>query len=660
MSYQNWRVETDDSDIAWLGIDLADASTNVLSRPLLDELEQILSTLEESPPAGVVFISAKPSGFIAGADISEFKEIQGREVALKMIHRGQEIMNRIDALRCPTVAVLNGFCMGGGTELALACDYRIALDESRTRIGLPEIKLGLHPGYGGTVRSVRVVGSPSAMDLMLTGRSLDVRRAKKMGLIDYAVPGRQLENTARHVIAHKPRQHRPRRLVKSLRHWSMRPLVAWQMRKKVSARAKRAHYPAPYALIDLWQQHADSDAGMMREEANSLANLATTSTARNLLRVFSLQDRLKALGKKDLFAPKHVHVVGGGLMGGDIAAWCAVQGLNVTVQDTNPEALGSAMQRASKLFKRRLKDKRLISNTLDRLIPDADGYGVKHADVVVEAIVENAEAKQGLYRALEPQMKTEAVLATNTSSIPLEVLSQSLDDPGRLVGLHFFNPVALMPLVEIVRGAQSHEDTLVRAAAFTRHIDKLPLPVKSSPGFLVNRILMPYLLEAVILANEGIPKGAIDKAATDFGMPMGPIELADTVGLDVGLFVGEILGKEFGFDIPQKLRDLVAAKKLGKKTGEGFYVWKDGKAVREKEKFAGNTGNIQSRLILRLVNEAVACLREGVVEDADLVDAGVIFGTGFAPFTGGPLEYREKQGREAMEQELRQLEARHG
>ncbi len=656
-SYKNWRVERDGDGIAWLHIDKAGTSTNALSKDLLLELDQILADLEKNLPKGVVFISAKENGFIAGADIEEFTHLKDIQDATELIRRGQAVMDRIEALKVPTVAAIHGFCLGGGCELSLACRYRVADEAPSTKIGLPEVKLGIHPGFGGTVRLPPLVGGLAAMDMMLTGRNINAYSARKMGLVDVIVPLRHLSTAARDVVLHPPKRRKLKGMAKYSNGAFLRPILARVMRKQVAQKAAREHYPAPYAMIDLWAR-GGSTRKMLTKEAQSVARLAISDSARNLVRVFFLQEGLKKQGDKKLFEPKHVHVIGGGVMGGDIAAWCALRGLTVTIQDRNNEVLGRVIKRAAGLFEKRLKKQpREVQAALDRLIPDREGKGVPHADVIIEAIFENTEAKQSLYREIEPRMKADAILATNTSSIPLEELSTCLKEPDRLVGLHFFNPVAMMPLVEIVVGKNTRSEIVQKASAFARHIDRLPLPVKSSPGFLVNRILMPYLLEAVVLVEEGVKPTLIDQAALDFGMPMGPIMLADTVGLDICLSVAENLGKHYGAPVPQSLRDMVAAGKLGKKSGVGFYNHKAGKAPKPIP-CGGKKAPKQviDRLMLRFLNEAVACLRDSVVADADLLDGGVIFGTGFAPFRGGPVNYIRETGVDTLNKRLNELQ----
>jgi 3-hydroxyacyl-CoA dehydrogenase / enoyl-CoA hydratase / 3-hydroxybutyryl-CoA epimerase len=661
MSFQHWTIERDNDDICWLHLDVADSSTNVLSAAVLDELKELLNELAQNTPKGIVFVSDKNNGFIAGADIKEFTEITTVEAAKVMLNRGHEIMNMIESFPCTTVAMIKGFCLGGGTELALACTYRILCDDKSTRIGLPEVKLGIHPGYGGSVRSILKAGPMAAMNAMLTGRLLQGRAAKSMGLVDDLVPERQLLRAARYFILNKPKQKELGLKDKIMNHRLVRPFIANQMRKQVRKKARRTHYPAPYKLISLWQRYMDNPKKMLEKEIESVASLVTNSTAQNLVHVFFLQEKLKTLGNKKDFKPKHIHVIGGGIMGGDIAAWCALRGFNVTVQDQKPEALAGTMKRSLTMFQKKFKkDKRSIRESMDRLVPDHKGIGIKHADIIIEAIFEDKNVKQKLYKTIEPQMKENAILATNTSSIPLEQLATCLKKPGRLVGVHFFNPVALMPLVEIVRGENTDDSIMKQALAFGRQIDKLPLPVKSSPGFLVNRILMPYLLEAVEMVGEGIPAEMVDRAALHFGMPMGPIELADTVGLDVCRSVATILSENQDITLPKKMDFMVDNNKLGKKSGEGFYKWKKGKPIKDKNASYANQQELEDRLVMRFLNEATACLREGVVEGEDLIDAGVIFGTGFAPFRGGPLHYIHAEGVTNMVSRLDELKQMYG
>jgi 3-hydroxyacyl-CoA dehydrogenase/enoyl-CoA hydratase/3-hydroxybutyryl-CoA epimerase len=532
----------------------------------------------------------------------------------------------------------------------------VAADDSKTRIGLPEIKLGIFPGYGGTARSIERCGPLPAMDMMLTGRAIPSRTAKKIGLIDEMVPDRQLKRAAVHYVMNAPRRKGPGFVQKLLNSRLLRPVIASQMRKQVARKARREHYPAPYALIDLWQKHAGNRRRMLREEAIAVAKLATGDTAHNLVRVYFLQEALKNQGKQVDFKPEHVHVIGGGIMGGDIASWCAIQGYSVTVQDQDPERLAGAFKRAQTSFKKKYKrDRRAIVAANDRLMPDHKGLGVSKADIIIEAIFEDAEVKRSLYQSIEPRMKPDAILATNTSSIKLEDLSSSLQQPGRLVGLHFFNPVAMMPLVEIIRGNETDEEVVQKALAFGRNIGKLPLAVKSSPGFLVNRILMPYLLEAVTMVGEGVPPEIVDRAARQFGMPMGPIELADTVGLDICKSVAEILSKALDMPLPDNLNVMADANKLGKKSGEGFYKYRKGKPVKNKNARYSDVQLVQDRLVMRLLNEATACLREGIVESEDMVDAGVIFGTGFAPFRGGPIHYIRQAGKQKLGDRMNEL-----
>src|SRR5574341_235400 len=593
--YKHWRHELDASGLAWLTFDKQGESTNTFSREALEELGSALAAIAAAKPKGLVIRSAME----------------------------------------------NGFCMGGGLEMALACTYRVALDDPKTRFAFPEVMLGIWPFWHGLQWLPKLIGPAAALDMLLTGRAVDARRAKKLGLATEAVPLRILENTTR-VVTLEARPPRKPGLRDRLLLRFGRSLIAAQARKRVAKRARREHYPAPYAILDAWVKY-DGDPFLARHDpACSMQSLFEHPTTRNLIRIFFLQERMKGLAKGVDFKAQHVHVIGAGVMGGDIAAVCAMRGIRVTLQDTTPERIAPAVKRAAELFQKRLRDPRRVRDALDRLIPDVAGAGAARADVVIEAIFENLDAKRQLFAKVEAVARPEAVIATNTSSLQLADIAAQFRDASRLVGIHFFNPVPQLQLVEVVSGANTSTDVARKATAFVRQIDKLPLPVKDSPGFLVNRVLGPYMQNAFRLLDEGAKPETIDAAMEEFGMPMGPIELADTVGLDICLAAGTELaqkGAHGNLAAPQVLLNKVALGQLGRKTGQGIYRYESGKPVK------GQPDAWQAELVDALIepylNEARAVLAEGIVADAELIDAGLIFGTGFAPFRGGPLHYLE-------------------
>jgi 3-hydroxyacyl-CoA dehydrogenase/enoyl-CoA hydratase/3-hydroxybutyryl-CoA epimerase len=676
MDLRHWKLDVDADHIAWLAFDRAGTATNTFSSEALRELGSIADHLAGMPPKGLAIYSAKDNGFAAGADIEEFTHLRDADEAIAFTKLGNEVFDKVAQLPFPTLALIHGFCMGGGTELALACRYRVMDDGPKTRMALPEVMLGIVPGWGGARRMPKLIGAAAALDLMLTGRGVDGRRAKKLGLVDAVTPRRHFENAAKQILSSPPPMHAPT-LTQAATDWpGVRNLVAKMSQKQVEKRVRRDQYPAPYAIIELWRDFGGDPRNVPREHPASTASLFFHPTAKNLIRIFLLQERLKKLGSDPGFPRggtdvplsgkpgsdpvSHLHVIGAGAMGGDIAAWAALRGVTVTLQDLAPDRISPAIKRAADLFGKRLKQPHLVQAAMDRLIPDVAGNGVAKADLVLEAIVENADVKRKVYAQIEPRMKPTAILASNTSSIPLQQLSSVLQRPERLVGIHFFNPVAQMMLVEIVEGPQTSPAVMQVAQAFTRQIDKLPLPCKSAPGFLVNRVLSPYLLEAMLMVDEGVPIETIDAAAKDFGMPMGPIELADMVGLDIGWAVGQELAKP-GTPVPKKMQALVESKNFGKKTGKGFYTWVKGKPVKSNS----GTGTVDlkalaDRMVWPALNEAVACVREKIVADSDLCDAGVIFGTGFAPHRGGPIQAIRARGKQEWLRIGAELKAKHG
>lgn len=661
--WKHFHLTRGKDDVAWLILDKQGSSANILSMDVLRELSEIIAELEATPARALVLRSGKTSGFVAGADITEFGVMTDEDEIATMLGEGNKILDRLDELPFPTIAIVHGFCLGGGLELILACDRRIAIDGAR--FGFPEVLLGLHPGLGGSWRSTKLVNPVEAMSMMLTGKTVNTRAAKSMGLVDAVTEERHVINAVKSVVDgsfRMPKRPMPQKLIGSVASTSFgRRLFSKQMRKEAEKKAPQKHYPAPYALIDLWEDHGGEPKVMKEAEVASFAKLLTTDTAKSLVRVFFLRENLKKLaGKAEEM--KHVHVIGAGAMGGDIAAWCAWQGLSVSLADMQPKPLAKAVGKAASLFGKIGKKSALTRDALDRMVPDLHGDGVGRADLIIEAVPENLDIKKKVYAVTEQRMKEGAILATNTSSIPLETLREGLARPERLVGIHFFNPVSRMQLVEVVSHDKASSEALAAARAFVGQIDRLPAPVKSAPGFVVNRALLPYMLEAMVLLDEGNKAETIDKAAEEFGMPMGPIELADQVGLDICLHVAEVLKEALQWpmpDPPKWLRDKVAAGDLGAKTGRGIYVWQKGEAQKAKT-VAEPPDGMTDRLILPMVNVCATLLREGVAESEDVIDGAMIFGTGFAPFRGGPLYYARKRGVEEVRAKLRELQAAHG
>jgi 3-hydroxyacyl-CoA dehydrogenase/enoyl-CoA hydratase/3-hydroxybutyryl-CoA epimerase len=660
---QHWRCHSDDNKVQWWCLDKHDSSTNTLSQAVITELGELVANVKNkrrsNPVTAVVIRSIKTNGFIAGAEISEFRNQQDPAQVQDKLKQAQAILFDLESLNIPTIAVVHGFCLGGGLELALACQYRFARND--TKLGFPEVNLGLHPGLGGSVRLPQQISAPEALKIILSGKSIGAQKAYKLGLVDAIGEERHVANavlqTSKKDLPHRGQSTKTR----LLNHRPVINVVTQQAKKQTESKISRKHYPAPFALLDIYRKYGHEPEAMYKAERRSFAQLLCSEKAQNLIRVFFLREQLKNEADQDSPPIEHVHVVGGSAMGGDIASWCALQGLRVTLEDTAPENLSKAFKRAQTLFSKKIHDQRERQQIADKFIPDLSGHGRRRADLIIEAVPEKMDLKSKVLRELEKDLKQTAILATNTSSLLLQRLSENLQQPSRLVGIHFFNPVAKMPLVEIVTHDQLLDDISNRASSFIGAIKKLPVVVKSSPGFLVNRVLTPYLLEALALIDEGEDKEVIDQAAEEFGMPMGPIELSDFIGLDICLHVAESLAKELEtpmYQPPTWFKDMVAADELGLKTDKGFYRY-NAKGEADKKKVdalsQAKRQQLQDRLFLPFLNTCAQCLQEGIVADRDQLDAAIIFATGFPPFTGGPMHYAQNLGVNYVTEKLSKL-----
>lgn len=648
----SWSLLESD-EIVELNLDVRGERHNVLSREVLSELDQILAVLEGRPLRGLVIRSGKPQSFIVGTDVRQFRRILDAARAAELTRAAQLVLARLNRLPYPSVAAIRGACLGGGLELALACTYRIGCDDERTIFGMPEVKLGIHPGFGGTVRLPALIGPLPALSLMLSGRTLGVRRASDLGLVDGSAPERHMTTAARALLMDVPPRGRPPWHQEGLAMPFFRPYVAAILRRQLRAHTDCRHYPAPCRILSLWGRQASFEA-----EALSCAELLVSPVSRHLVRLFEVSEEIKRGARAQPHRIKRIHVIGAGVMGADIAAWAALKGFSVSLEDREPKTLALAVQRAHALLAERLTD-RALQAARDRLLPDVKGKTISTADLVVEAVPENRETKTALFKEIEARVADSVIVATNTATIPIEELAADLAVPERLVGLHFFRPVSTMQLVEVVAGAHTGTEVLARMRSLVLALDRLPVDVRSGPGFLVNRVLLPYVLEAVMLVEEGADPAQVDGEAVAFGMPMGPLAWVDMMGLDVCLLRAQGLSAALGFVIPPLLVSKVSAGLVGLSCGRGFYSYPRKRTLRP---FRPRPADplIAERLIMRLVNEAARALRAGVVADADVLDIGLVYGTGFAPFKGGPFGYAETLGPAEMRGRLNELRTRFG
>ena len=652
-----WRYTLDTENIGWLLLNCPEAQVNTISQAVLQDLEELLAHIATDVPRAVILRSAKQSGFAAGADIHELAKLDP-ETLEQLLGDAHTVLHELEGLPCPTIAVVHGAALGAGMELALACDYRIAVDGAS--FGLPEVQLGLHPGLGGTVRLPQLIDPTEALQMMLTGKTTHTKRAKKLGIVDLVVEERHVR-AAVTAITHGDVEKQSRGwMSKAFALSAARSVAAEKIRREVAEKAPEEHYPAPYALIRNWSDHGNDPQSMQDAEIASFTNLLKSDTCKALIRAFKLRQTLKSKAGKPC-SIQHVHVVGAGIMGAEIAAWSAMHGKRVSVSDADDTALGDMVKRAAGIFKDAHLDSLAQRDAMDRLMPDPLGYGLGKADLVIEAGPEDRAKKKQIFADIGPKLKVGAILASNTSSLQLDDLARNAPARTRFAGLHFFNPVSKVPLIEVVSQSSTSAETRARLMSFCTAIRRLPVAVSDAPGFVVNRALMPYLLEALILMDEGVPKERIDRTALDFGMPMGPVTLADQVGLDICLDVAESLNASLDTPIAEisaLLRDKVTSGNLGRKTGKGFYDWSDGTPVPNAG--AQHSEDLTDRLLLPMINACAECLRKGLVSTQAELDAAIIFGTGFAPFRGGPMHYAQTRGFQSIHDQLATLEKAHG
>ena len=640
MDWQHWHLAIEDQGIATLTLAVEGKSVNVLTRAVLAELGLVLSVLEEDQSiTGMILLSGK-SGFVYGADINEFEDLADENAVADLVSDVHNLFNRLAALPYPTVAAIDGYALGGGLELALTCDRLVATDSPKTCLAFPEVKLGLMPGYGGTGRAWARVGSEKVLDMMLTGRMVRASESLEIGLVDSLVSeGSDLARTASDVLMAcggvKPDR--------SVLHADDSHAAAEKARQTHLARLRPDHTPAPYAIIDHIARHAPDPSAISGAEIDIFPVLMMSPASDGLRRLFRLQDMVRKDARGDS-GIAHVHVIGAGVMGGDIAAVAAMQGLQVTLSDLSSEALNNAADRAHALFQRRLKTEEKVSAAMARMQIDPEQDGLAKADLVIEAVSENPEVKRKVFSAIESKAKADAILATNTSSIPLEDIASALASPSRLIGIHFFNPVPVLPLVEIIWSPASDQTMVQRAMCFAGSLGKMPIRCKSAPGFLVNRALLPYVLKGIEMMVKGTDPDMIDQALVDFGMPMGPVELADQIGLDVTHDASVPLG--MSETVATILKDKINAGDLGRKSGRGFYDWDAKKAIRARDDYdQAELDRLVAELLSPMIEQCRAAVAEGVIDSAEHADAGMIFGTGFPGFRGGPIHYDTKQDR---------------
>ncbi len=661
--------------IGILYFDLQDQKVNKFNTPVMEELSQTMQDLSlRDDLRALIFMSRKKDSYIAGADVQEIRTLTDPRIGYQVARKGQEVFDYFSKMPFPTIAVINGACMGGGTELSLACNYRLVTDNLKTSIAFPEVNLGILPGWGGCTRLPRMIGLQKSFDIILTGRKLNYKRAYRTGIADKIIATEwALEKALQfteEILAGNGSKYTKRResrgilpIILEKNHFGRN--ILFSKARQLILKKTGGHYPAPLkALQVIKESRGKSIEKSFEIEAKALGDLIVTSISKNLVQIFLwTQEIKKENGTKNIdLESKNIHkagVLGAGAMGGGIAQLFASNGIPIRVKDINYQALGGAYRQAGSILKGQLKRRRIkkmeYTQIMHRISGTTDYSGLKNAGIIIEAIVEDLDVKKKVLAELEDHCSDDAIIATNTSSLRVDDMVIDLKHKARFAGMHFFNPVHRMPLIEIVRGQYTSEQTIANLFHLSKALGKTPIVVKDAPGFLVNRLLVPYMVEAISLLEEGYSINDIDRAMLKFGMPMGPIALFDEVGIDVAYKVAKILQNFMGDRMAEStiLEKLIEKDRLGKKSGKGFYRYSAKSKepdpliplILDKKEHTGmDMDEMTKRMVYPMINEAGRCLAEGLVSQPRDIDIGMIFGTGFAPFRGGLLKYADSEG----------------
>lgn len=688
---QNFTTTITPEGVADIKFDMQGEKVNKFSLPVLEELENKLDELKANKSiVAMTLTSGKEGTFIAGADLHSFEPaFKNPGIARDIIRKGHQVFNKLQNLPFPTIAVINGTCLGGGLECALSCTYRIVTDSPKTQVGLPEVSLGIFPGWGGTQRLPRLIGLSEGLNMILTGKSLPALKAYKARIADAIIPFEFQETNIKDFVATILTKEGRHKIVSKRKQKKLLPflldsnplghhLVYSQAEKSVKEKTK-GHYPAPLIALDVVKKSftLPLEEGLKLEADTFIQNIPDGFLiAENLISLFFTGEALKKEAAGSGKVITSTAVIGAGTMGATIAWLFASHGLLTRLKDISWELVGKGLKSAHDLFKKGLKAKKITPSEMDlsfqRISGTIDYSGFQHADLVLEAATENLELKRKIFAELEAKIKPDAIIASNTSSLTIDSMATSLKHPNRLVGMHFFNPVQKMPLVEVVAGKQTSKEAVATVVALCRKLGKTPIVVGDCPGFLVNRIFLAGANEVMLMLEEGYSPSLLNKTLLDFGMPMGPFELADEVGVDVTYKVAEIFDRAYGERMhPAKILGMMVEKGfLGKKVGKGFQIYGRetswNRAVQGMVDSIGRkTSNVPEDLILprflySMINEAARCLEENVITRPDYLDMALIMGLGFPPFQGGLLRYADREGIEKVTGTLKNLSNTHG